>query len=86
MYTVNYTKRMRKDIRRVKKHGKDISKLIAVLDLLKTGEPLSEIYHDHQLKSDLKDLRECHIESDWLLVYSIDEGELILLATATGTR
>lgn len=86
MYTVNYTKRMRKDIRRVKKRGKDISKLIAVLDLLKTGEPLSEIYHDHQLKGDLEDLRECHIESDWLLVYSIDEGELILLATATGTR
>lgn len=77
---------MRKDIRRVKKHGKDISKLIAVLDLLKTGEPLSEIYHDHQLKGDLEDLRECHIESDWLLVYSIDEGELILLETATGTR
>ena len=86
MYTVNYTSRMRKDIRRVKRRGKDLSKLITVLDLLKTGEPLPEIYRDHQLKGDLEDLRECHIESDWLLVYSIDEGELILLATATGTH
>ena len=86
MYTINYTKRMRKDIRRMKKRGKDISKLFEVLELLKTGEQMPEIYHDHQLKGDLEDLRECHIESDWLLVYRIDEGELILLATATGTH
>lgn len=86
MYTVNYTKRMRKDIQRVKRRGKDITKLFATLELLKTGEPLPEIYRDHPLKGDLEDLRECHIESNWLLVYRIDEGELILLATATGTH
>ena len=86
MYTVNYTTRMRRDIRRMKRRGKDLSKLITVLNLLKTGEPLPEIYHDHQLKGDMDDLRECHVESNWLLVYRIDEGELILLATATGTH
>ena len=86
MYQVNYTKRMRKDIQRMHRRGKDLSKLTTVLDLLKTGEPLPEIYRDHQLKGDLEDLRECHIESNWLLVYRIDEGELILLATATGTH
>lgn len=86
MYQVNYTKRMRKDIQRMQRRGKDLSKLATVLNLLKTGEPLPEIYRDHQLKGDLEDLRECHIESNWLLVYRIDEGELILLATATGTH
>ncbi|MBR1805578.1 MAG: type II toxin-antitoxin system YafQ family toxin [Selenomonadaceae bacterium] len=86
MYQVNYTKRMRKDIQRMRRRGKDLSKLVAVLDLLKTGEPLPEIYRDHQLKGDLDDLRECHIEMNWLLVYRIDEGELTLLATATGTQ
>ena len=86
MYTVNYTKRMRKDIQRVQRRGKDISKLFAVLDLLKTGESLPKIYRDHQLKGDLEDLRECHIESNWLLVYRINEKELVLLATATGTH
>lgn len=86
MYQVNYTKRMRKDIQRMRRRGKDLSKLVAVLDLLKTGEPLPEIYRDHQLKGDLDDLRECHIEMNWLLVYRIDEGELTLLATATGTH
>ncbi|MBQ6004870.1 MAG: type II toxin-antitoxin system YafQ family toxin [Selenomonadaceae bacterium] len=86
MYQVSYTRRMRKDIRLMQRRGKDIAKLIHVLDLLSSGEPLPEIYHDHQLKGDLEDFRECHIESNWLLVYKINEGELILLATATGTH
>ena len=86
MYTIKYTTRMRKDIQRVQRRGKDIKKLFAVLEMLKTGDPLPEKYRDHQLKGDLEDLRECHIENNWLLVYRINEGELVLLATATGTH
>ncbi len=86
MYTIKYTTRMRKDIQRMKWRGKNILKLFAVLEMLKTGDPLPEKYRDHQLKGDLEDLRECHIENNWLLVYRINEGELVLLATATGTH
>lgn len=86
MYKIVYTNRMKKDVRRVKKRGKDINKLIHVLDLLQSGNPLSEQYHDHALSGDLKDFRECHIESDWLLMYQIFEDALILSATATGTH
>ena len=77
---------MKKDIRRVKKRGKNLSKLCDVLNLLQLGEVLPENYYDHQLSGDLKDFRECHIESDWLLIYQIKENELILSATATGTH
>ncbi len=86
MYTIKYTTRMRTDIQRMKRRGKNILKLFEVLDMLRTGEPLPEQYRDQQLKGDLDDLRECHIESNWLLVYRIYEDELILLATATGTH
>ena len=86
MYRIIYTKRMKKDVRLLKKRGKDTSKLVYVLDLLKAGEPLPEKYRDHQLEGSLNDFRECHIENDWLLVYQIDKGELILFATATGTH
>ena len=86
MYQIVYTNRMKKDVRRAKKRGKDISKLIDVLKLLQRGEVLPEIYFDHQLNGDLKDFRECHIEPDWLLIYKIRENELILSATATGTH
>ena len=86
MYQIVYTNRMKKDVRRAKKRGKDISKLIDVLNLLQRGEVLPEIYFDHQLNGDLKDFRECHIEPDWLPIYQIRENELILSATATGTH
>lgn len=86
MYKISYTNRMKKDVKRAKKRGKDISKLVDVLSLLQTGEPLPENFNDHQLTGDLKDFRECHIEPNWLLLYQIFEDELILSATATGTH
>ena len=86
MYQIYYTNRMKKDIRRAQKSGRDISKLTEVLNLLQTGEPLPEKYDDHNLKGNLKDFRECHIEPDWLLMYQIFEDELILSATATGSH
>lgn len=86
MYNIVYTARMKHDARLMKKRGKDMSKLVVVLDLLASGNPLPENYKDHQLSGSLKDFRECHIEPDWLLMYQIFEGELILSATATGTH
>ena len=77
---------MKKDVKRMKKRGKDISKMINVLNLLQIGEELPKNYCDHQLSGQLKDFRECHIEPDWLLIYQIRENELILLAMATGTH
>ncbi len=63
-----------------------MSKLVHILDLLSTGVQLSDENRDHQLTGNLKDFRECHIESDWLLMYRIIEDKLILSATATGTH
>jgi mRNA interferase YafQ len=31
-------------------------------------------------------LRECHVLNDWLLIYAIDKGRLILTAIRTGTH
>lgn len=77
---------MKKDVKRAIKRGKNLSKLAYVLDLLQIGDPLPENYKDHALSGDLKDFRECHIESDWLLIYQIFEDTLILSATATGSH
>ena len=86
MYNIVYTNRMKKDVKRAIKRGKNLSKLAYVLDLLQIGDPLPENYKDHALSGDLKDFRECHIESDWLLIYQIFEDTLILSATATGSH
>ena len=83
---IKATKRMKQDTNRVKKQGKDISKLERVLDILSVQRTLPPEYNDHKLRGNKAGLRECHIEPDWLLVYKILEDRLILLATATGSH
>ena len=77
---------MKKDAKLMQKRGKDMAKLVTVLDLLASGVPLPPKYKDHQLTGNLHDFRECHIEPDWLLMYQIFDNELILSATATGSH
>lgn len=86
MYQISYTNRMKRDVKRMKKRGKDLNKLIFVLNLLASGNPLPQQYHDHQLAGNLHDFRECHIEPDWLLLYQFHEDILIITAVGTGTH
>lgn len=86
MYNIVYTNRMKKDAKLMQKRGKNMKKLVNVLDLLASGKTLPSKYKDHQLTGNLSDFRECHIEPDWLLIYQIFENELILSATATGSH
>ena len=86
MYKIVYTNKMKHDVRLMRKRGKDISKLVAVLDVLSSGAALPPKCTYHQLTGNLHDFRECHIEPDWLLMYQVFEDELILSATATGTH
>jgi mRNA interferase YafQ len=81
-----FTQKMKRDAKRMQKRGKDMSKLDAALRLLASGKPLPHKFLDHPLKGSLVGFRECHIEPDWLLVYQVNKGELILLATATGSH
>ena len=49
-------------------------------------EKLPEKYRDHELTGNYAGFRECHIQPDWLLVYRIEEKELILILSRTGTH
>lgn len=86
MYKIEYTNEMKRNVKLMKKRGKDLNKLVFVLNLLASGAVLPQNYKDHQLTGNLKDFRECHIEPDWLLMYQYHDDVLILTATATGTH
>ncbi|MEE0957589.1 MAG: type II toxin-antitoxin system YafQ family toxin [Ruminococcus sp.] len=86
MYQIEFTNEMKRNVKLMRKRGKNLSKLTEVLDILANGQPLPSKNKDHQLTGSLKDFRECHIEPDWLLVYQIRDDILILTATATGTH
>lgn len=73
----------KRDVKRLEKRGKDMSKLRALLLLLIAGKPLPPTYLDHPLKGDWKGYRDAHIEPDWLLIYRTTGDELYLARTGT---
>lgn len=87
-YEVDYTSNFKKQYKRITKQGKDLNKLYEVVEKLAKGEELDSKYKNHNLINDktYKDCSECHIESDWLLIYKIQDNELILLLFATGSH
>lgn len=85
-YTVKPTTKFQRDLKRIQKRGYDISLLTEIIKKLANGEALSEKNRDHNLSGDYSCCRECHITPDWLLVYEIDNGELILYLTRTGSH
>ena len=86
MYRIEFTNEMKRNVKLMRKRGKDISKLTDIINKLASGQFLPQSNNDHQLTDNLRDFRKCHIEPDWLLVYQIHDDILILTATATGTH
>lgn len=86
MLELKTSTKFRKDYKRIKKRGYNLSLLQEVLDKLCAEETLEEKYRDHALTGSYKGFRECHIQPDWLLIYAISEEELILVASRTGTH
>ena len=85
-YIVKSTGQFKKDYKTAIKRGLSIRLLDDVIKLLANGESLPEKYHDHNLSGNWAGFRECHIQPDWLLIYLIDNDELILTLTRTGTH
>ena len=85
-FTVRYTKRFKKGLKRMMRRGKARDKIMAVINLLANGETLPPQYHDHALIGDRIGLRDCHIESDWVLFYYYEGDILVLILTDTGTH
>lgn len=86
MLTIKYQKAFKRDYKLLKKRGYDTRRLAAVVKLLQAQEPLPERYRDHALTGEWKGCRECHIAPDWLLIYEINQQELVLYLTRTGTH
>jgi mRNA interferase YafQ len=83
MKKVSQTKQFAKDLKRIAKRGKDLNKLKQVVSRLAKGEPLEASCRDHALIGKWKPSRDCHIEPDWILIYTIDDEKLRLERTGT---
>ena len=77
------TKKMKQDLKRVIKRGKDLTRLDLIIAPLAKGEKLAHHYKDHALSGDWQNYRECHIEPDWLLIYKMTNDGLYLVRTGS---
>lgn len=86
MLTIKYHTLFKKDFKRIKKHGYDISRLEKIVELLANEVPLPEQFKDHNLSGNYNGFRECHIAPDWLLIYQVNNNELVLVLSRTGSH
>ena len=87
-YNIKYSKEFKKSFKKLKKQGKNIDKLLDVVELLSMNVLLDFKYRDHALSNNniFKNCRECHIEPDWLLIYKYIDEDLVLLLVNTGSH
>lgn len=83
MRTPTYTRQFTRDLKRMRRRGKDIDKLKSVMRVLIAGEALDPMHRDHKLVGNWKGRRDCHIESDWLLLYKLDDKDIIFERTGS---
>ena len=88
MLKVEFTGQFKKDYKLAIKRGCDPTELQNVITLLMNEQPLPEKYRDHALTNsrNYKDMRECHIEPDWLLIYKVYQDILTLRLIRTGSH
>jgi len=83
MKAIFQTSQFKKDFKRIKKRGKDLSKLKEVVSAIANSEVLEERQRDHALSGNWSGSRDCHIEPDWILIYRVDEDYLFLERTGS---
>ena len=73
MLTPVYTHQFDKDVKRMQRRTKNLEKLKIIIRSLVAEKAIDPIYRNHKLVGNWKGRKECHIESDWLLIYKIEK-------------
>lgn len=85
-FDIIWTTQFKKDYKLAIKRGLNIKLLDDIIRSLSHGEPLPERNRDHPLSGNYAGFRECHIQSDWLLIYRLENDILTLTLTRTGSH
>ncbi len=85
-YEIKPSSQFKKDVKLAQKRGYNLKLLTAVIEKLARGDTLEAKYKDHQLSGNFGYYRECNIQPDWLLIYEIEDNQLILYLSRTGAH
>jgi len=84
MYIIFRTASFKKQYKKLQNQDKELLKEVIVL--LAENKKLEEKYKDHRLTGNFKDLRECHVKPDLLLIYKISDDILELALVQVGNQ
>ena len=76
----------KKDLKRLKQQGKKVSLLEDVMEKIISKHTLDKKYKDHSLKGNWIGSRDCHIQSDWILIYRLDEKNNAVIFERSGSH
>ena len=83
MRSIVFSSKIKKDLKLYLKRGLDLAPFYEVVSKLANGKQLEPFYQDHPLHGKLVGKRDCHIEPDWVMIYSVNKNEVILYRTGT---
>lgn len=86
MYKLDYTTKIKKDIKLAQKRGLKMQLFKDAVKLLEKNGKLPTKYKPHLLKGNYTNCWECHIQPDWLLIWKQDETIKLITLTRTGTH
>ncbi|MBV6485554.1 MAG: mRNA interferase toxin YafQ [Flavobacteriales bacterium] len=86
MYQIEYSNKVKKDIKLAEKRGLKIQLFKEVVILLEKSGKLPSSYKPHKLKGKYQGLWECHIQPDWLLVWEQQDTIKLITLARTGTH
>jgi mRNA interferase YafQ len=83
MKSLLLTGKFRRDWKRLERRGYDRARLDAIVDAIRSGEPLPISARAHKLQGEWKGFWDCHIAGDWVLIYEVTGDEVTLVRTGT---
>jgi len=86
MFRIVTTNNFEKDAVRCAKRGLNLDLLQNVVEHLEKDGSLPSIYKPHILSGKLEGYWECHVKSDWLLIWIKDEDQKKITLIGTGTH
>jgi mRNA interferase YafQ len=85
MYNLAFTGKFKKDFKLAEKRRFTIARLEEIFLHLEHTGSVPQVFKPHKLSGKYSDCWECHIESDWLLIWRVVEEKTIELVR-TGTH
>ncbi len=84
MYSLEVASQFKRDLKLAKKRGLKMKLLDLIVSQLLENGKLASKYKPHVLKGNYKNLWECHIQPDWLLIWEQKETIKLIKLIRTG--